>query len=217
VLREFLAYKLWEILSPYHFKVQLLNLRYQELDGTPAYEPTYAFFLEHTEELTARLGASRNKTQIISKNAIDKEILLHVALFQFMIGNTDWMSLNRHNLEFIGHPGHQFLVTIPYDFDYSGLVGATYAAHHESLDLSAIAIRYYQGNCFPEEEVQRALGVFIDQKENILAMPSRIQGFNERSVKLTTAYLESFFDIIEHPQKRRNQIIRHCDMWPVNK
>lgn len=215
LLREYLAYKLWEIISPYHFKVQLVRLHYLNSDGTQAYAYSYAFLLENGEELVSRLGGRRNKTPVISSNAIDKKALLQVALFEFMIGNTDWFVTNRHNLDFVAIPEHQFLVTIPYDFDYSGLVSATYAAHHESLDLSAIAIRYYQGWCMSADDVHDALQSFRLQKDNILAIPSRIQGLNERSIKHTTEYLQDFFDIIENPKKLENQIIRHCDMWPV--
>jgi hypothetical protein len=74
-----------------------------------------------------------------------------VALFEFMIGNTDWFIQNRHNLEFVVVPGHNLLVPIPYDFDYSGLVNAPYAVHHTSLELPSVEIRYYQGWCYSEE------------------------------------------------------------------
>lgn len=217
LLKEFLAYKLWELVSPYYFRTQLVQIHYISPDGSEAHDPSYAFLVENTEELVARLGGRRNKTPVISSNAVDKEPMLLVALFEFMIGNTDWYIQNRHNLEFVGIPGHPLLVTIPYDFDYSGLVGASYAAHHESLGLTAITSRYYQGWCFPEEEVEKVLAVFHQQKENILSMPYHIQGLSEKSANQARDYLAGFFEIIENPNKLNNQILRHCDMWPVKK
>lgn len=215
LLREYLAYRIWEILSPYHFKTQLVRLHYYNEDGTSAYDSTSAILVENTEEVVDRLGGRRNKTPVISQNAVDRLSMLSVTLFQFMIGNTDWFILNRHNLEFVGIPGHTLLVTIPYDFDYSGLVLAPYAAPHISLDLPSVTIRYYQGWCYTPEEVMSALQVFFDNKEKILALPYTIPGLNERSIKHTTTYLREFYDIIETPQKLKNQILRHCDMWPV--
>lgn len=217
LLREYLAYKIWEILSPYHFKTRLVRLHYVDPDGTAAHDSTCAILVENGEELAHRLNARRNKTPVISQNAIDRLPMLRVALFQFMIGNTDWHITSRHNLEFLGVPGHSLLVTVPYDFDYSGLVSAPYAVPHLSLDLPSVSIRYYQGWCHEEEEVRQILQVFLANKEQILALPHTIPGFDERSVKYTSDYLLDFYDIIENPQKLKNQILRHCDMWPVVK
>ncbi len=215
ILKEYLAYKLWELVSPDYFRTQLVHIHYTNPDGTDAHDPSYAFFVENTEELVERLGGRRNKTPVISSSAVDRQPMLSVALFEFMIGNTDWFIQNRHNLEFVIIPGHPLLVPIPYDFDYSGLVGATYAAHHESLKLTSIYSRYYQGWCFPEGEVEKALDVFRVQKENILSMPYRIQGLNQKSADQAREFLAAFFDIIENPRKLNNQIIAHCDMWPA--
>jgi hypothetical protein len=215
ILRELLAYKLYELISPVHLKSQLIRLHYSYPDGTKAHQSSYAFLVEDKEELVSRLGARHYKPSLVSRGAIDRMELLRVALFQFMIGNTDWYILNRHNLEFVGIPGHNLLVPIPYDFDYSGLVDATYAAHHESLEVQDVTIRYYQGWCHSEEEVEAALQVFREQKLRMLALPETILGLNERSVKHAVNFLNGFYSVIENPQKLRNQIIRHCDMWPV--
>lgn len=215
LLREYLAYKLWELVSPYYFKVQLIRLHYLKPDGTQAYKSGYAFLMENTEELVARLGARRNKTPVISSSAVEKEPMLRVALFEYMIGNTDWYITNRHNLEFVAIPGFNVLVPIPYDFDYSGLVSAPYAAHHASIDLPSVTTRYYQGKCATEGEVHSTLKSFLDQKEKILMMPHHIQGLSEKSINYSVSYLKEFYDIIENQKKLENLIIEHCDMWPV--
>jgi len=215
LLKEYLAYKLWELVSPYYFKVQLIRLHYLKTDGSQAHGTAYAFLMENTDELVERLGGRRNKTPVISTSAVERESMLRVALFEYMIGNTDWYITNRHNLEFVAIPGFKVLVPIPYDFDYSGLVSAPYAAHHESIDLPSVTSRYYQGWCASEEEVRNVLKSFLDQKEKILSTPHHIQGLNEKSVAYTITYLKSFFDVIENPKKLDNLIIHHCDMWPV--
>ena len=215
LLKEYLAYKLWELVSPNYFKTKLIRLHYQNLDGIEVHETAPAFLLENTEEMVKRLDGREVKTSIISKSAIDRQPFLRTCLFEFMIGNTDWYIPTRHNLEFIGIPGYQLLVTVPYDFDYSGLVHAPYAIPHETLKLPDVAIRYYQGWCHTEAEVRGQLQVFLDQKQKILEMPYHIPGLNEKSIHQAADYLQDFFDIIENPKKLENQIIKHCDMWPV--
>lgn len=215
LLKEYLAYKLWELVSPYYFKVQLIRLHYMKTDGSQAHKTAYAFLMENTEEMVERLGGRRNKTPVISSSAVEKEPLLRVALFEYMIGNTDWYITNRHNLEFVAIPGFNVLVPIPYDFDYSGLVSAPYAAHHASIDLPAVTTRYYQGKCATVEEVHNILKTFLDQKEKILMAPHLIQGLSEKSINYSVSYLKEFYDIIENKKKLENFIIAHCDMWPV--
>lgn len=216
LLREYLAYKLWELVSPYAFKVQLVQLHYLDPSGRDEHTVAYGFLIENIEEFVDRFSGRRNKTPVISRNAVDRDPLLTMFLFEFMIGNTDWNIQNRHNLEFAVIPGHTFLVPIPYDFDYSGVVNAPYAAHPESLELTAITSRYYQGWCYTEEDVQSALAIFKEKKDRILHLPYTIEGLDDKSKKWCSDYLSGFFDIIENPKKLENQVIRHCDMWPKN-
>ncbi|MEP6793186.1 MAG: hypothetical protein ABJB16_02585 [Saprospiraceae bacterium] len=215
LLREYMCYKIFELVSPYHFHAQLVQLHYENPAGAEAHETSYAFLVENPEELVDRLQSKLNKNKIVTSAAVEKLSFLKMCLFEFMIGNTDWYVPLRHNLEFIGVPGFKLLVAVPYDFDYSGLVDAPYAAHHESLKLPSVTIRYYQGWCQTEDEVNDAIKIFEDQKEKILSMCDHIQGFSERSKKYTREYLQDFFDIIENPRKLENQIIKHCDMWPT--
>ncbi len=215
LLREYLAYKIWELVSPYYFSTRLVRMHYLAPDGSEAHASATAFLVENEEELLDRLQGRQIKTAIINHAALDRESFLRACLFEFMIGNTDWYIPTRHNLEFIGIPGKPLLQTIPYDFDYSGLVNAPYAAHHESLNLSVITIRYYQGWCHTEEEVRQQLQVFLDQKEKILQLPYRIPGLDERSIRHVVEYLKGFYEIVENPKKLQNQVIRHCDMWPA--
>ena len=215
ILKEYLAYKLWELVSPYAFHTQLIRIHCLNEDGQVEKEATYGFLVENSEETADRLNGKRVETPSISSKAVEKSSELNMSIFQFMIGNTDWNILNRHNLDFLALPGHTLLVTIPYDFDYSGLVGTPYAVPHESLKLASVNTRYYQGDCFTEEEVDQHLKIYREQKENILETPYHIQGLNEKSIKQTVEYLNQFFDIIDHPQKLKNQIIKHCGLWPM--
>jgi hypothetical protein len=217
ILREYLAYKLWEIISPYTFRTQLVRIHYTSPDGSAYQPPATAFLLEDPEEVATRLSGREYGSEVISQNALETRSVITMNLFQFMIGNTDWFVTNRHNLDFFGFPGHTLLVTVPYDFDYCGLVNAPYASHHESLDLTSVTIRYYQGKCYPEEEVLAALDPFLANKAAILDAYKAIPGLDERSVRHVTEYLQEFYDIVESPKKFEQQVLRHCDMWPAKK
>ena len=215
ILKEFLAYKLYQIVSPVSYQVHLVRVHYLNKDGTTAHPPTIGFVVEHSEELVSRVEGKCIKAPSISQHSVDQEWMLKVALFQYMIGNTDWFVRTRHNLEFIVLPGYSLMVTIPYDFDYSGLVSAPYATHHESIKLPIVLLRYYQGRCAPADTVMKVVNEFVLKKHEFLAMPSMIYGLNERSARFTRDYLQDFFSILEDPKKLDFHILRHCDRWPV--
>jgi hypothetical protein len=215
LLREYLAYKIYEVITPYSFQTRLIRLHYVNSDQSEAHDPTYAFLVENEEEFVSRFGAKRYNSATISRNAIEREAYLRMSLFQFMIGNTDWHMPSRHNLDFVGIPGHPLLITIPFDFDYSGLVSAPYAAHHESIKLSSVEVRYYQGWCEPIADVEAQIKYFLEKKEEIMALPKTIEGLDAKSLEHVQSYLEDFYAILENPKKLENQVIRHCDMWPV--
>ncbi|HUR30705.1 MAG TPA: hypothetical protein VMZ69_04690, partial [Saprospiraceae bacterium] len=113
-------------------------------------------------------------------------------------------------------PGFSLLVTVPYDFDYSGLVSAPYAVPYEGLPLTSVTTRYYQGRCESKEELMNVLNDFIRKKDSILKLCYDIPGLNDRSTKHVTDYIEEFYTIIENPKKIDNLIMAHCDMWPIN-
>ncbi len=54
----------------------------------------------------------------------DQAILVDV--FQYLIGNTDWSGVEMHNMELFQTPAGVY-ATIPYDFDFSGIIDARYA------------------------------------------------------------------------------------------
>ncbi len=43
ILKEYLAYKLWELVSPYSFRTQLVKIHYTNPDGTDAHDASYGF------------------------------------------------------------------------------------------------------------------------------------------------------------------------------
>ena len=119
-------------------------------------------------------------------------------------------------MEFVIMPGFSLLLTVPYDFDYSGLVSAPYAVPYEGLPLISVSTRFYQGRCAEKAEVMQVLSEFIQKKDSIMKLCSSIPGMNERSIKHVTDYVEEFYTIIENPKKVDNLIMAHCDKWPLN-
>ncbi len=216
VLREYLIYKLYNIITDHSFRVQLAKIKYVDTNGKGAgFDESFAFFIEHPKDL-----ADRTKTELLEGGRFGASLMNtdageRFAMFQYMVGNTDWYYFNSHNVEVCGIPGTPDLVPLPYDFDYAGLVRTPYAVPLDKLKISSVSERYYQGYCRTKEETMETIQLFLDKKGEILKMAEEFPYFDKYSKKYVRKYLNNFFKIIENNKVLKRHILNHCDLWPV--
>jgi len=90
LLKEYLAYKLFNQLTDKSFRVQLLKINFID-SHTEEQKVQYGFLIEDTAEFRNRLGATKvDKIYNIQPELLDREQFKIVALFQYMIGNIDY-------------------------------------------------------------------------------------------------------------------------------
>ncbi len=100
VFREYLVYKLYNLITPKSYRARLVNVNFY--DTVKKKETTfYSFIIEEDQQM-----AKRNKTKIFEKKQIigentETETFLKMAVFQYMIGNTDWSVPFLHNIRII--------------------------------------------------------------------------------------------------------------------
>lgn len=214
VLREYVAYRLYNIMTRQSLQVQLVKMKFNDTGGKDTPGESFAFFIEHHDEM-----ARRNEGKILDQHHISMRVLNtaeyeRLCLFQFMLGNTDWLAFTGHNLKVFGVPGTSSPVFVPYDFDYSGFVNAAYAVPDKRLGLPDVTDRYYLGLSRPEEESMETIRLFLDKKQEMLAFCEDFPYFDKQSRKHTLKYLNDFYNIIEHPKKSKRWVFGHCDRWP---
>jgi len=211
VLKEYLAYKIYNILTEHSFRVQLIKLTLEDAEGKQKNIEAYAFLIEGIEELAARVNSK------IIANAFFKDYLLHansydrMCLFQFMIGNADWHITKQHNTKLIAVKELNAVVSIPYDFDYSALVGTPYATPHTKLPIENIRDRYYLGLCREADAYDTTFQLYRVKKQEILNFCHEFDLLGERHKKYMLNYLDSFFEVLDTPKAYQSQIIKHCD------
>ena len=146
-----------------------------------------------------------------------------MSIFQFMIGNNDWAIPDRHNVRLIMPIQNQSdkleikkPIAVPYDFDYSGMVNAHYAAPAPILEIATVRTRLYMGFCLPsEEEYQEYFRKFIDVKEDMYALVRNFALLDSNHRNEMIDYLDSFYEIIGDPRLARRNIINYCTPVPV--
>lgn len=193
LIAEFLTYRMYEQLTPLSFRVQMINILLTDSEGKKKDQELLAFIIEPVETLTARFNLREAERSTYRESFLEDTPYRQMAFFQYMIGNTDWNVFNGHNLKFIGGKPFTRLVTVPYDFDYSAVVGTSYAVPHESLPISSVAQRLYRGLSCEEAEAMDLIKYFTLNEAKLLQPIQDHPLLEEGKRKEMLNYLKGFF------------------------
>lgn len=211
VLKEYLAYKLYNEITDLSFRVQLIDLTLEDYEGLVEPIKGKAFLIEKDDELAKRLNGRILKPTNADRKALDASIFDQMCLFQFMIGNTDWYVQNKHNIKLLLAENYSSPLPIPYDFDYAGLVDADYATPHKEIPIQNVKERYYLGPCRDKATFIPTLSLFKNKKENILTLCKNFTKSYPAILSTTPNYIQQFYTILEDDAQRAAMIEQHCD------
>lgn len=210
VLREYLVYKLYQLITEKSFQVRLIRICYEEKGKKT--KPEYGILLEDSNQM-----AKRNASQLIKKfnmnpHNTNREMFLKMAIFQYLIGNTDWSIQYLHNIKLILSNSTRGYVPVPYDFDHSGIVGAPYAKPSDELHLQSVQERRYRGYCIENiKELDPILNIFNELRSEIYKLYTNNSLIDETYLKSTLRYLDQFYKIINDPDIREKEFKYPCD------
>ena len=147
VLREYLVYKLSNLVSPKSFKARLVKVIYNDTEKGKISEPLFGILLEDEHQMAKRNNAIITEGKMVRPERTQTEDYLKMAVFEYMIGNTDWSVQYYQNVKLIATDSLSMPYTVPYDFDHAGIVNAPYALPTEELQLRSLRERRYRGYC----------------------------------------------------------------------
>jgi len=217
VLLEYAAYRLYNVLTPRSFQVRLATITYQGDDGRTIVQRP-GFFIEELKDVARRNGTTEThappRIELAELNAADAA---RYALFQHMIANHDWSMRAGpvgdeccHNAKLIGPRGSGTVIPIPYDFDYSGLVGAPYATPPDQLKINDVKQRFYRGYCSHNAYALAAAQQMRAAQPQMLATLSQIPGLDPRTQQRAANYLGGFFADIATDATVGSKILNRC-------
>ncbi|MBN1186756.1 MAG: hypothetical protein JXB49_31045 [Bacteroidales bacterium] len=210
ILREYLAYKIFNIISPYSYRVRLLNITYIDTGRKNKTITRYGYFIEPTEDMAGRLNAMEIKLDAVGFFATDERQTDLVSMWAYMMGNTDWSVTGRHNIKLLKTnttESHK-LIPVPYDFDFTGFVNTSYAVPKEGSGLENVRQRLYTGPCRKLIEYNIAAQHLLLKKKEIYSLINDFEYLEEHSKKELIDYLEQFYINIQKP----NFIKYHLDI-----
>lgn len=213
LLKEFLAYKLYNVLTDYSYRVRLARITYINTGKKSKPLTEYAFLIEPDDALCKRLNITEIEDIKINQRMVRPEMMDRMAIFNFMIGNPDWSVPARHNVVFLKDnvvTQSAAAIVIPYDFDYSGMVNAIYAKPTEGLGIESVTERVYLGMCRSSEEFTQALLEFSEKKEQFYRVINEFPYLKEKSRSGVINYLNGFLLQLDRKGSVLNKLERDC-------
>lgn len=208
VLEEYLAYRLYNQISDQSFRVRLALITYVDTEENES-RTRHGFLIEDEDRMAARLGGAIEEFEQIHPHRYVEGTEPRVSVFSFMIGNTDFSSVAGHNVVVVRLEDGG-LIPIPYDFDWSGLVGARYARPAEQLHIRHVRQRLYRGFCRPGQSFEPVFESFRELKPALPSLYEELDGWKEDDGKKAREYLDEFFEVLEDEGKARREIVEAC-------
>lgn len=195
VIREYLAYKIFEHLSPASVRARLIKLTIRDTHVEKSKKVMYAILVEDQEETCARIAATPVEDYGIPADSLHSNQAALMVVFEYMIGNTDWEISMLRNVRLLRPHESDKILTLPYDFDFSGLVSAPYSSPNSDTGLKTVRDRFLMSSGVKPEAIKRALGVIKKSKADIYAI-CRNKYLSKDSISDMILFLDTFFDRI---------------------
>lgn len=211
VIKELLAYKIYELLSPYYFKTRLVSVDLEEETGKKIVDhDLVGILIQDDKSLAHDYQGKIIKRRIHPKNQ-DALSSVRNDLFQYMIGNTDYSTAYQHNEKLFYLDDK--IVPVPYDFDMSGLVNTSYAVvsaiKNKPLPIQKVTDRLFIGFERDETVFQEVRKEFLAKETRVFEMMDRHKEFfnDPRELEEAKKFLAGFYKLLLDDKKFENRIV----------
>lgn len=190
---ERLCYQMYEQLTPYAYRTIWVNMEYCDSNHPDSCVSSVGFLIEPDKVLSARLGVAEKRVFNVSQDSLQYESFRLVEAFNFMIGNRDWDVVAGRNAKLFFEPKFGKYIIVPYDFDYSNIVGASYRRETLQEPMRHPFDRVYSGYYFRNQSGE-TLKDFLPNEvtiENVIATADNPMTAERR--KKISGYVEDWF------------------------
>ena len=211
VIREWLVYKIYNLVTPKSFRARLVQIDFDDSKSKKQAAPFYGILIEDEKHMAARNKAITVE-QKLRPEETQQDFFLTMAVFQYLIGNTDWSVQYLQNIKLLKSDSFPQLITVPYDFDHSGIVNAPYAHPAEELLMKSIMERRYRGYCIKDLKVfEKPIALYNRIKNDIYNLFTESRLLDAKYIKSVTKYLDEFYATINDSKSWQKDFAYPCD------
>lgn len=208
VLQEFLVYRIYNLLTDASFQVRLARIEYRDTKKPDKPETFWGFFLEDNDDMAKRINGKIFKDNGVGFEMGDPAATGLMSVFFYMVGNTDWSMPFQHNVKIV-EQGYNFL-PVPYDFDWSGIVNASYAKPDYRLPIKSVRERLYRGPCYDPEALAAILDRFKVIRPQVTELYQSLEGMDPKKQSEALKYLEDFWKVVDDPRNADRELRQGC-------
>jgi hypothetical protein len=168
ILQEYYAYRIYNLLTERSYKTKLARCTYIDSKNSYPNIVRWGILLENQKDLANRVNGEILDFKYITPKAVKPYYYSLMQLFQTMIINQDWNLGLGHNVDLVGIYPDMQPVTIPYDFDMSGIIQIPYNSPSVAFKQGEKPLRKYPKKNGNSKEYKKALNKCIIEKNNIL-------------------------------------------------
>ncbi len=210
ILGEYSVYRLYQLVSPLHFRTRLARITYKDSAKASPDVTTLAFFIEDDKEV-----ARQNKMQIVdTKGALFDDVettqLMRTSLFEYMVGNTDVSISGLHNIVLLRDSTTLSLNTVAYDFDFTGVVNTRYSSVDPRLRVKRVTERLHRGPCKTAAEWAPIIAHFQAKKGAMDSVLTSITQLAPGRLKSTREFLDGFWKDMANPGMVKRELVEEC-------
>lgn len=211
IVHEWLVYKLYNLVTTKSFRARLVKVTLQDEDDKKIAEPFYGIILEEEKQV-----AKRNNDVILKKKIRPQEVMqpsfLKMAMFEYLIANTDWSVEYLQNIKLIASDSNGAPVAVPYDFDLAGIVNSPYAKPAGELQMNSVRERRYRGYCVRDMKLfDSTIAFYNGLKNKIYDTYTSCSLLDSKYVKFVVKFLDEFYATINNPKLLKQEFQYPCD------
>ena len=211
ILQELQLYRMYQLLTPYGHVSRALQITYVDAANGRTKTTRYAFFLDDREQVAVRNNSALLKAKGASGTDLEPFHRALMGVFEYMIGNTDFLVSELHNAFLLGTPNGEMIV-VPYDFDYSGAVNTVYATPNPVLPIRNVRQRHFRGFCADPAEFTKVFTLLNEKKRSLYTLYDDQIG---KLLRLDVAndmkkYFDEFYRIINNRELAQSEITGRC-------
>lgn len=201
LLVEYAIYRAYNQLTELSHRARLARITYADVRDSTRNLTRYGFFLEDDKDMAERNGGTLfAELGPASYSEMDSSQMDLMGVFQYLIGNTDWSVIMRHNVRLVQVAGRPVLYPVAYDFDFAGLVNASYASPDPRIPIKTVRQRLYRGMCRPLDQLAPTLARIMGTRAAIEQAFAGTPDLDPRRIKDVLAYLDDGFKAIGAPK-----------------
>ena len=207
VLQEFIAYKIYEKISPFHFKTRRVNIEFTEPKGKKTKTFQLKGFLIEDDKRVAKRHEGKVMERFIHPMAMQHLTSVQNAFFQFLLGNTDFSVAYQHNGKLLYVDKE--IIPLPYDFDMTGWVNPSYATVNTTLGINSVKDRKYRGFKREQQYFDEVRDQFLNKKDMLMEMVASFESeFSDpKEFQNMVEFMGSFYEVLEDNSKFEKAIV----------